>query len=185
MCVCCCSLSVLFLLLFALLFFVFATQLICKTSAGNISCHPLSWAQFLPALRSRSLSPLSLSWANQTISAPSHSLTRTHTEADRRTQESEGERAGERERRQKWLHYKFQFCFIIIFTLPLFLSLFVCVLRFCFVFVCNFIFIIIIILRRFLRIACRRKRGSKAKAQMKTKLQNAAIICSQGKSCKE
>lgn len=78
-------------------FFVFATQLICKTSAGNISCHPLSWAQFLPALRSRSLSPLSLSWANQTISAPSHSLTRTPTWRDRRTQESEGERAGERE----------------------------------------------------------------------------------------
>lgn len=90
-----------------------ATQLICKTSAGNISCHPLS--------ESRQPRPCP-QLVNQPISAPSH--TRIHTNARTCTWESFAHSV---ERWKKWLHYNFQFCFIIFFALLLFVCAYVCV----------------------------------------------------------
>lgn len=186
-CVCACACVVaLFLFCFCYCspccFFVFATQLICKTSAGNISCHPLSWAQFLPALRSRSLSALSQ------LGEPNNfrPLSLTHTHIERQTHARERRRESRRERGGKsGFITNFNFV-LLLFLLCLCFSLSSCA---CFGFASFSFAILFLLLLLFcvvsFRTACRRRRGSKAEAQMKTKLQNAPIICSQGKSGKE
>lgn len=102
-------------------FFVFATQLICKTSAGNISCHPLSWAQFLPALRSRSRSLFALSQLGEPNNFRPLSLTHTHTNIERQTHARERRRESRREREEAKVaslqisilfYYYFYFAFV-------------------------------------------------------------------------